>query len=80
MATRSVEVVYRGIFQRTMARNIVRNIVFAAVKTARLARHLAVTATLRKEMASRPSNLPLLPTLPWNWKKAWPFTRLPTLM
>ncbi len=30
MATLAVEVVYRGIFQRTLARNIVRNIVFAA--------------------------------------------------
>ena len=36
MATRSVEVVYRGIFQRTMARNIVRNIVFAARKDGKI--------------------------------------------
>jgi len=32
MATLAVEVVYRGIFQRTLARNIVRQIVFAARK------------------------------------------------
>ena len=30
MATLAVEVVYRGIFQKTLARNIVRSIVFAA--------------------------------------------------
>ena len=36
MATRAVEVVYRGIFQRTLARNIVRNIVFAARKDGKI--------------------------------------------
>jgi pyruvate ferredoxin oxidoreductase delta subunit len=36
MATRSVEVVYRGIFQRTLARNIVRSIVFAARKDGKI--------------------------------------------
>ena len=32
MSTVAVEVVYRGIFQKSLARNIVRNIVFAARK------------------------------------------------
>ena len=32
MSTVAVEVVYRGIFQKTLARNIVRSIVFAARK------------------------------------------------
>ena len=36
MATHAVEVVYRGIFQRTLARNIVRQIVFAARKDGRI--------------------------------------------
>ena len=36
MATLAVEVVYRGIFQRTLARNIVRNIVFAARKDGKI--------------------------------------------
>ncbi|MDA0262825.1 MAG: (4Fe-4S)-binding protein [Chloroflexi bacterium] len=36
MATRAVEVVYRGIFQRTLARNIVRQIVFAARKDGKI--------------------------------------------
>ena len=36
MATQAVEVVYRGIFQRTLARNIVRNIVFAARKDGKI--------------------------------------------
>ena len=36
MATLAVEVVYRGIFQRTLARNIVRNIVFAARKDSKI--------------------------------------------
>jgi len=36
MATHAVEVVYRGIFQRTMARNIVRQIVFAARKDGKI--------------------------------------------
>ena len=36
MATLAVEVVYRGIFQRTLARNIVRQIVFAARKDGKI--------------------------------------------
>jgi len=36
MATHAVEVVYRGIFQRTLARNIVRQIVFAARKDGKI--------------------------------------------
>ena len=36
MATLAVEVVYRGIFQRTLARNIVRNIVFATRKDGKI--------------------------------------------
>ena len=36
MSTVSVEVVYRGIFQRTLARNIVRSIVFAARKEGKI--------------------------------------------
>ena len=36
MATHAVEVVYRGIFQRTLARNIVRHIVFAARKDGKI--------------------------------------------
>jgi len=36
MATLAVEVVYRGIFQKTLARNIVRNIVFAARKDGKI--------------------------------------------
>ena len=36
MSTVAVEVVYRGIFQKTLARNIVRNIVFAARKDGKI--------------------------------------------
>ncbi|MBM3941863.1 MAG: (4Fe-4S)-binding protein [SAR202 cluster bacterium] len=36
MATVAVEVVYRGIYQRTLARNIVRSIVFAARKEGKI--------------------------------------------
>ena len=36
MSTVSVEVVYRGIFQKTLARNIVRSIVFAARKEGKI--------------------------------------------
>lgn len=36
MATVAVEVVYRGIFQKTLARNIVRSIVFAARKEGKI--------------------------------------------
>ncbi len=36
MATLAVEVVYRGIFQKTLARNIVRHIVFAARKDGKI--------------------------------------------
>ncbi|MFQ6026228.1 MAG: 4Fe-4S dicluster-binding protein [Dehalococcoidia bacterium] len=36
MSTVAVEVVYRGIFQRTLARNIVRSIVFAARKEGKI--------------------------------------------
>ena len=36
MATLAVEVVYRGIFQKTLARNIVRSIVFAARKDGKI--------------------------------------------
>ena len=36
MSTVAVEVIYRGIFQRTMARNIVRSIVFAARKEGKI--------------------------------------------
>ena len=38
MITVAVEVVYRGIFQKTLARNIVRSIVFAAPEHAAEAR------------------------------------------
>ena len=36
MSTVAVEVVYRGIFQKTLARNIVRSIVFAARKEGKI--------------------------------------------
>ena len=36
MSTVAVEVIYRGIFQRTLARNIVRSIVFAARKEGKI--------------------------------------------
>ena len=36
MSTVAVEVVYRGIFQKSLARNIVRNIVFAARKDGKI--------------------------------------------
>ena len=36
MSTIAVEVVYRGIFQKTLARNIVRSIVFAARKEGKI--------------------------------------------
>ena len=75
MATHAVEVVYRGIFQRTLARNIVRQIVFAARKDGKIGTALAVTATHRKEMASPPNNSRSSVTQPWSLKKAWQFTR-----
>ena len=58
MSTLAVEVVYRGIFQKTLARNIVRSIVFAAARTAKSAPPSGVTATLRSVTASRPSSSP----------------------
>ena len=36
MSTVAVEVVYRGIFQKSLARNIVRSIVFAARKEGKI--------------------------------------------
>ena len=36
MATGSVEVIYRGIFQKTLAKNICRGIVFAARKEGKI--------------------------------------------
>ena len=70
MSTLAVEVVYRGIFQKTLARNIVRSIVFAARKDGKIGTAFGRYGDSPSATAYPPSSSPSLRMTPRNWKRA----------
>ena len=75
MSTVAVEVVYRGIFQKTLARNIVRSIVFAARKEGKYGTAFGRYGDSPERNGIPPSSSPSSPTTRRNWKRTWQFTK-----
>ena len=64
MSTVAVEVLYRGIFQKTLARNIVRSIVSPARKEGKIGTAFGRYATPPSGTAYRRNSSPSWPTIP----------------
>ena len=79
MSKVAVEVVYRGIFQKSLARNICRGIVLAARKEGKIGIAFGRYGdSPERNGIPRPSSSPWLRTARSSWKRTLPCTR-PTM-
>jgi len=67
----AVEVIYRGVFQKTLAKNITRGIVLAAHNEGKLGISFAVMEILRNAMGFQRRVLPSSPTTSRHSKPEW---------
>ncbi len=75
MTTVAVEVVYRGIYQRTLARNIVRAIVFAARKEGKIGTAFGRYGDSPERNGIPAKQFAIVPTARKSWRRASPSTR-----
>ena len=75
MSTVAVEVVYRGIFQKSLARNIVRSIVFAARKEGKIGTAFGRYGDSPERNGIPAKQFAIVADTPKSWKKTWPSTK-----